>query len=631
MAAQSDHITQGVQEAKTPKQLKVVVMGAGPAGLTAAYELSKYNVDTVVLEKDDVVGGLSRTVSYKGYHFDIGGHRFFTKVQAVADMWHDVLKDDFLLRDRASRILYNKKLFHYPLRPINALLGLGIGTGVLVLLSYAYARLFPTKNEMTFEQWICNRFGKRLYKIFFKTYTEKVWGIPCSEISAEWAAQRIKGLSLSSALKNALIGARVRSKSDVIPTLIDSFRYPKLGPGMMWEKVADTVQEQGNQLRTGDVTKILWSGHEVEAVEVNMDGSTHTVEGTHFISSIPIRELIHKLAPAPPSEVLQAATQLKYRDFITVALIVNRDDLFPDNWIYIHDPSVRVGRVQNFKNWSPHMVPDPNKTCIGLEYFCFENDGIWTMPDEQLIALARNEVQALGLVQESDVEDGTVVRMPKAYPVYDDSYAASLMAIRRFLERIGNIQLIGRNGMHKYNNQDHSMLTAMLAADNILGADNDLWAVNAEQDYHEEQARGEARHRGEVAKLAATQPKVPSAIHSATQADDVLRKAFARIDKPSFAGACGIVSGLYVFFATLWLVQKGGPNVGAHLQLLGQYFMGYTVTYTGAVIGFLYGLLWGFLFGWLFAYLRNCTVGIYVQFILRKGEAESVRKLLDYI
>ena len=489
--------------------MHVVIIGAGPAGLTAAYDLCKAGVNSVVLEKDNVVGGISRTVNYKGYHFDIGGHRFFTKVKAVEAMWHEVLAEgQFLRRGRLSRIYYNKKFFYYPLKASNALLGLGIWNSALIFLSYLRAQLFPEKPEDTFEQWISNRFGKRLYRIFFKTYTEKVWGIPCNQIMAEWAAQRIKGLSLLAAVKNALI--QKQAKGDVIKTLIDAFDYPEFGPGMMWETVKQIVERDGTEIRfNAGVEKILWSDGAVDAVQVMVDGKLETVEGTHFISTMPIRELIQKFDPPAPEHVLKAAEALNYRDFLTVALVVNKRELFPDNWIYIHDEDVKVGRIQNFKNWSPSMVPDPDKTCLGLEYFCFEGDGLWTMSDSDLIELGRKELGVLGLANPADVEDGSVVRMPKAYPVYDGTYAEALRVVREFLADVPNLQLVGRNGMHKYNNQDHSMLTAMLAVKNILGANYDLWQVNAEQEYHEEVTDRDKTNEDEFAMLAATQPRVP--------------------------------------------------------------------------------------------------------------------------
>lgn len=491
---------------------KVVIIGAGPAGLTAAYQLCKENVPSVVLEKDDVVGGISRTVNYKGYLFDIGGHRFFTKVKAVDEMWREVLGEKkFLKRSRLSRIYYDKKFFFYPLKATNALLGLGIWNSFLLFGSYVKAQVFPVKPEKTFEDWVSNRFGKRLYNTFFKTYTEKVWGIPCSEISADWAAQRIKGLSLISTIKNALLASQSDNNGEIIKTLIDSFDYPEKGPGQMWEMVADKIQKQGSRLKMRScVEKIFWDKNKITALEIGCNGHRENIPGSDFISSMPIRELVRKMEPAPPEDVKKAAELLAYRDFLTVSLIVNRADLFKDNWIYIHDSAVKVGRIQNFKNWSPQMVPDPNKTCLGLEYFCFKGDGLWNTPDEELIKMAAEELEILGLVDKADVEDGAVVRMPKAYPVYDAVYKEALQTIRDFLDQFRNLYLVGRNGMHKYNNQDHSMLTAMLAVKNILGAHYDVWSVNEDNEYHEEVAQHE---ESEASLIASTQPMVPRRIH----------------------------------------------------------------------------------------------------------------------
>jgi protoporphyrinogen oxidase len=605
---------------------EVVIIGGGPAGLTAAFELSNLGIKSVVVEKDPVVGGLARTVTYKGYHFDIGGHRFFTKVRAVEKMWHDILQDDFLYRGRLSRIYYNRKFFYYPLRAWNALLGLGLLNSVLIVTSYFWARLLPNPKNDTFEQWVSNRFGKRLYRIFFKTYTEKVWGIPCSEIRAEWAAQRIKGLSLVAVLKNTLL--KQKKREHVIKTLIDAFHYPRLGPGMMWQRVADLVTSNGSRVvLNADADRIIWNDHGIEAVEVKQNGRKQTISGTHFISTMPIRELIHKMDPAPPDEVRAAAANLNYRDFITVALIVNQKEVFPDNWIYIHDPSVKVGRIQNFKNWSPDMVPDPNKTCLGLEYFCFEGDGLWTLRDADLIDLGKNELEMLGLIRAKDVEDGTVVRMPKAYPVYDSTYKQSLSLIQDFLKPIENLQLVGRNGMHKYNNQDHSMLTAMLAVRNIQGEKYDLWAVNADPEYHEELTSQQAEN--EFALLSTQQPAVPERLMPAL--DRAVLKTLARIDKLALATAVGTVCGASVFVATMWLLIKGGDVIGPNLALLGEYFLGYTVSPKGAFVGLGYSFFWGFLFGWLFAYLRNLMVGIFLYYVKQEAEASSFKNLLDYI
>lgn len=499
----------------------IVVIGAGPAGLTAAYELSKAGVEVTVLEKDKVVGGISRTVNYKGYHFDIGGHRFFTKVKPVEEMWREVLLSrDFIKRKRLSRIYYNKTFFHYPLRIFSTLHKMGWGTSFLALASYLYAKARPQLPALTFEQYITNHFGKRLYETFFKSYTEKVWGIPCNEIRADWGAQRIKDLSIRTALKDALKKAFFKfapngeseNKTTVIKTLIDEFDYPRRGPGMMWEQVTKVVEQSGNEVRLEtNVNRIVHRNNKVEALEINSRGHTEIIKGTDFISTMPLRELVSKLDPPAPEDVRQAANNLAYRDFITVALVINKADVFPDNWIYIHEPNVKLGRIQNFKNWSPDMVPDQSKTCLGLEYFCFEGDGLWTMSDEELKELGKRELIALNFINhDNEVEDGAVVRMPKAYPVYDTAYKESLTAIRGFLARMTNLQTVGRNGMHKYNNQDHSMLTAMLAVKNILGADTDLWSVNADDEYHEEVKPNAQDY--ELKSLAASQPLVSQRI-----------------------------------------------------------------------------------------------------------------------
>lgn len=462
----------------------VVIIGGGPAGLTAALELSKHDVQAVVLEADRVVGGLSRTVNYKGYLFDIGGHRYFTKWDEVNRIWREILGDKFQLRGRLSRIYYRKKFFFYPLVAKNALFGLGLFESFRILTSYIQARLSPVAREENLEEWVCNRFGRRLYEIFFKTYTEKVWGVPCTSICAEWAAQRIRGLSLTTAVRNALS----REKKPKLKTLTDRFYYPDRGPGQMWETLTERLEAVGCPvLKERPVVRICHHGGKVTHLITRGAQGEERFKGTHFISSMPIRELVHALDPPPPKAVLRAANSLRYRDFLIISLIINRRHVTPDNWIYVHDPDVRVGRIQNFKNWSPAMVPDPNKTCLGMEYFVFENDGLWSSPDEKLIDMAKHEIVQLGLARLEEIEDGTVVRMPKAYPMYDNGWVEHVQEIRRYLEEnVANLQLVGRNGMHKYNNQDHSMMTALCAARNILGAHHDLWAINTEPDYHEE-------------------------------------------------------------------------------------------------------------------------------------------------
>jgi protoporphyrinogen oxidase len=471
----------------------VVIIGAGPAGLTAAYLLAKSGIKATVIESDPQdVGGISRTAKYKGFHFDIGGHRFFSKSQAVEDFWDEILPDDMLERPRSSRILYRGNFYSYPLRPFEALRKLGIFEAARCGFSYVKARLFPVRNPVNFQDWVSNNFGQRLFGIFFKTYTEKVWGMSCREISADWAAQRIKGLSLGKAVFGALF-ARKKSadRSGVVKTLINSFRYPRKGPGMMWEVCASKVKALGGTVEMGrTVTKCEWdaAGEMWTVIHANAEGQLQTVQGRHLISSTPMRHLPGLLAPAVSAAASHAAEKLEYRDFITVVLICRHKDSFSDNWIYIHEPGVKVGRIQNFKSWSPEMVPDPAMACYGLEYFCFEGDGMWQSSDETLLELARSEMAELGLCAKTDCVDGCVVRQRKAYPVYDATYVENVATMRADLEEhFPTLHLVGRNGMHKYNNQDHSMMTAMLTVKNILAGEKlyDVWQVNEDAEYHE--------------------------------------------------------------------------------------------------------------------------------------------------
>ena len=465
------------------KSNKVLIAGAGPAGLTAAYELCKRNATPIVFEKENIVGGHARTDEFRGYRFDIGGHRFFTKITQVNQIWHEVLGDKFMRCPRLSRIYYNGKFFYYPLKMGNVIFGLGLWNSFLILMSFLRSALFPYPKEDNLEQWVSNRFGKRLYLTFFKTYTEKVWGIPCDQIRAEWAAQRIQGLSLRTAVMNAVFGGTKKH----IKSLIEEFHYPELGPGMMWETMGNHVKGHGGQVHMNrDVLKIHRRGNRVVAFTVGNHDSQEYVEGSQFIASMPITEVIARLDPAPPPEVIKAAGQLRYRDFLTVCVIVDHPDLFPDNWIYVHSPEVIMGRLQNFKNWSRGMVPDQSKSSLGAEYFVNENETLWNMADEDLVQLAARELETVGLTKGAKIEGGAVYRQKKAYPVYDETYSQHLVIIERFMKSLENLHMIGRNGLHKYNNQDHSMLTAILAVENIYGANHDIWAVNSDQSYHEE-------------------------------------------------------------------------------------------------------------------------------------------------
>jgi len=480
----------------------VIILGAGPAGLTAAYELSAQGVSSIILEQDAVVGGLARTIEHNGYRFDIGGHRFYTKLPYIEKIWKDVLGEDLLVRRRLSRIYYRSKFFRYPLEPADALLGLGPVEALRCLGSFTRARFAPSLPESDFATWVSNRFGRRLFETFFKSYTEKVWGLPCGQIGAEWGNQRIQGLSLSSLFWNAL--GKGRSKGQAPKTLIREFYYPRLGPGMMWSRMRQIIEGRNSRVVLhAPVEEIRWERGGVTAVRAG--GTVYT--GEHFISSIPIRELMQRLRPVPDDGLLEAGRLFRYRDFMTVALMVRGSGLFPDNWIYIHDPAFQVGRIQNFGNWSPGMTADSKTSCLGFEYFCREGDALWTMADEQLVALATRELAQLSLADASAVIDAKVVRVPKAYPVYDGRYQRGIAAVREFLRLVPNLQLVGRNGMHRYNNQDHSMLTAILAARNVLGASYNLWDLSADLGYLEENSGFNAE---ELRELESTQPRVPA-------------------------------------------------------------------------------------------------------------------------
>ncbi len=461
----------------------VLVIGAGPAGLTAGLELARHGIKATVVERSDKVGGIARTECYKGFRFDMGGHRFFTTSEPVRQFWNDLLGKDLLTRPRLSRIYYKQQFFFYPLRPLNVLGHLGLTETIRIIISYFYWQCFPYRREDTFEQWVTNRFGQRLFETFFKRYTEKVWGISCSELKAEWAAQRIKDLSL----KTALLSMLWRRKG-TIRTLIEEFTYPRLGPGMMWSAVQERLHQYGATVRLNtSVIEIGHDGHTIREITVRTHDNQQCLPVSHVISSMPITEFIAKLRPAPPADVLAAAGRLHYRDFLTVCLIVNREHLFPDNWIYIHEPGVKVGRIQNFKNWSPDMVPDSGKSSLGLEYFCQEGDELWLLPDSELIALATRETARIGLVQPEEVEDGCVFRVPKAYPIYDSTYRDALATIERYVQRFENTHTIGRNGLHRYDNQDYAMLTGMQAATDVVrGERQSSWKTPERGEYLEE-------------------------------------------------------------------------------------------------------------------------------------------------
>jgi protoporphyrinogen oxidase len=488
----SDNSVNPVARASEPTQ--IVIVGAGPAGLTAAYQLTKAGVTSTVLEADSVVGGISRTVVRDGWRFDLGGHRFFTKVRPVEDLWHEILSDDeFLLRPRKSRLYYNGKFFDYPLKPLKAMWDLGLVEAVRCGFSFLWVKVRPPADQTNLEGYIAANYGWRLYGHFFKTYTEKVWGVPVSTLSADWGAQRIKDMSLWKAVwepvRARLVGRR-KNRAAQVTSLIDEFQYPKYGPGMMWERCHELVEAAGTKvIMETPVTRIRHAGGRAVSVVAESDGVTTEYPVDHLISSMPFSLLLKAMDPPVPAEVQRAADDLRFRDFLTVALVVPADKVpWDDNWIYIHS-DVKTMRIQNFGSWSPYMVKE-GRNVLGLEYTVLEGDDSWTASDAELIERGRRELEFLGLVEAADVEAGYVVRTPKAYPVYDPDYKDNVDVLRRWLEEhTPNVHPIGRYGMHRYNNQDHSMYTAMLTVENIVeGAAHDIWAVNVEEEYHEEAA-----------------------------------------------------------------------------------------------------------------------------------------------
>ena len=601
---------------------RTVVIGGGPAGLTAALELGKLGLEGVVFEADDVVGGISRSVVFQGCRLDIGGHRFFTKVPEVEALWHEILGEDLLTRERLSRIYYRDSFFDYPLKPVNALRGLGVVEAVRVMASYLHAQLFPIANESTFDAWVSNRFGRRLFEIFFETYTEKVWGMPCSEISAAWAAQRIKNLDLKTALKNAFLGNGTRS-GEVVTSLIDRFYYPRLGPGMMWERCRDLAATYGVDTHLcSRVVRVEHDGGRVSSADVEgPDGVVRREPCSSLISSMPIGALVCAMDPAPPLEVKNAAKSLRYRDFLIVGLIVGRDRLFPDNWIYIHSPEVRVGRVQNFKNWSPEMVDDPDRSFIGLEYFANRGDDLWSLSDDELIELGASEARTIGLFDPSEVEAGTVVRMPKAYPVYDGDYETHLRVLRDWLDGFDNLFTVGRNGQHRYNNQDHSMLAGLFAARKVAGADLDLWSINEESSFHEEVRGEESKGRSVSDRLT------PSPVDGAI--DELLRTAFAGYDEVALGAAMGITASLGLSAATAVLLFSGSEGFVPMLSLLGNYLFGYEVSWPGMAVGIVEAGLGGFALGWTIARLVNLLTSAFARDLERRLATLTTLEAVD--
>jgi protoporphyrinogen oxidase/predicted dehydrogenase len=464
------------------QSIGTAILGGGPAGLTAAYVLGRRGRPATVFESNGSVGGIAKTIEFNGYRFDLGGHRFFTKLGPVRRLWEEMLNGEFLTRPRLSRIYYDGKFFSYPIAARDVVGRLGIVEATRCALSYLWASRRRQPDADTFEEWVTSRFGRRLYDAFFRSYTEKVWGIPGSEIRSLWAAQRIKNFSLGKAILSILGLQR-----EHVTTLIEEFRYPRLGPGQMWEAFARRSEESGIPVRLNNrVVALKHAEHRVEQVVVRENGDVYEYPVDSVVSSLALRDLIKSLDPPAPPAVRAAARNLRYRDLVLVALMTTQEEPFPDNWIYLHDPGTRAGRVQNFGAWSEAMVR-PGTTCLGVEYFCFQDDDIWKMSDEEAVRLATDELARIGLLDPEQVFDGVKVLVPKAYPMYDSHYEDALSTIRAYLEQFENLQTCGRNGLHRYNNQDHSMWTAILATLNVVdGAGHDVWSVNTESDYLEE-------------------------------------------------------------------------------------------------------------------------------------------------
>ncbi len=521
------------------KKNTAVIIGGGPAGLTTAYELlNRTNIIPIVLEMSSDIGGISKTVNYKGNRIDIGGHRFFSKSKRVMDWWKNIMpiqempaRDDLLLgrehsfsvnssakdpekidkimliRNRLSRIFFMRSFFDYPISlKWDTFKNLGFLKILKIGVSYIYYKIFPYKDEKSLEEFLINRFGKELYNLFFKDYTEKVWGVSCDKIKPEWGAQRIKGLSITKALFHALKSSFIRDssleQSKTETSLIDKFMYPKFGPGQLWEEVAREIVEKGGEVRLqSKAVKINLAKDEVTSVEIenSITNESDKIECNYVFSTMPVKELINSISPNPPSKVINIANGLVYRDFITVGVLLGKmkinneteiptiNDIIPDNWIYIQERDVKLGRLQIFNNWSPYLVDNPDTVWIGLEYFCNEGDELWEKSNSDFMEFAIHELHKIDIIDKNDVIDSTIIRMPKTYPAYFGTYG-DFHHIRNYTDKIDNLFLVGRNGMHKYNNADHSMLTAMTAVDNIvnqISTKENIWEINTEQDYHE--------------------------------------------------------------------------------------------------------------------------------------------------
>jgi protoporphyrinogen oxidase len=452
-----------------------VVIGAGPAGLSAALALARAGRAVAVIERGEDVGGLARTVERGGFRFDIGGHRFLTDIPEIQAMWREFLADDLLVRPRRSRILYRGRYFDYPLTASSAIAGLTLAESARVLASYVRARLRPIRPELSFADWVTNRFGARLFETFFRSYTEKVWGVRCEALGAAWAAERIRGLSLAGAIADML-----RRGAGGHRTLATEFLYPRLGPGMLWSRMRAEIERLGGRvLLRRSVVALRVAGDRVAAVEVESRYGREAIPAAAVVSTMPLRDLVAALSPPLPGGAVDAARRLRYRDFLEVVLVMRGGDPFPDTWLYLHDPEIRAGRIQNFRAWSPELVPEADRACVGLEYFCDAGDALWTLPDARLADVAVADLERLGFGAPGEVVDAHVVRMQGAYPIYDDGFDERLATIRAALDRVANLAVAGRAGMHRYDNMDRSMLSGLVAARKALGEPVDPWAIRA--------------------------------------------------------------------------------------------------------------------------------------------------------
>jgi protoporphyrinogen oxidase len=581
----------------------IIIIGAGPAGLAAALELTRNGFKPVIIEKTAAVGGMARTEKHGNFLFDIGGHRFFTRDENIRRLWNDVLGKDFSSVNRLSRIFYQDRLINYPLSFFNVLYHLGFVESILILSSYLKTKFDGKKEENTFEQWIRGRFGERLYRKFFKPYTEKVWGLPCDQIRSDWAAQRIKGLSLTEALYDALFNSR---KAD---SLISRFQYPLMGSGMMWQALLERVTTAGGDiLFNAEAVDLKIEKGRIQSLTMKRGDVLESSAVDHLISSMPINHLVKLLGPQAPPDVSDAARALSYRNFIMVLLIVARRHIFPDQWIYLHGSTVKAGRIQNFKNWSSALVPDPEKTSVGMEYFCNADEEIWHLPDSDLIALAGEELVRLGFAKSSEIVDACVVRQPQAYPIYDSGYRERINGIKYYLESIDNLQTIGRGGTYRYSNMDQAMQSGIMAAQNMMGAAHPLWDGGTTDEYLEAEEKTNIKRR---------------------ETRVLLRQTFTLMDQTAFGAATGLTAGLLIWFITVWPIIRGDSIITPYLGLISNYFLGYTVTFGGALIGFGYGFIWGFCFGWIFGFLRNAFIRFYIHRLRKKIEAVAIRNIMD--